>query len=95
MPSEKWLGNVLEFGKALLKIAVSLALLFLLFRWVDFSVLQSVTLAVLVGIGYGAYKAVSARVVADESFTPYRVVVWPKFDELLLDYKLAKPKSHP
>jgi hypothetical protein len=33
---------------------------------------------------------VSDRATAGESFSPYCVVVWPKFEELLLDYKLLK-----
>lgn len=83
-------SQVVWLGKALLKAAVSFVLLVLLFRLVDFSVWQSVTLAALGEIGYGAYQTVSARAATDESFSPYRVVVCPKFDELLLDYKLLK-----
>lgn len=83
-------SQVVWLGKGLLKYAVSFVLLLLLFRWVDFSVWQSVTLAVFIGVGYEAYLTVAAKATADESFSPYRVVVKPKFDELLLDYKLLK-----
>ena len=77
-------------GKVLLKYVIAFALLFVLLRWVDFSVAQSVTLALLLLIGYDLYKTVSAEAKAGGSFTPYQLVVWPKFDELLLDYRLLK-----
>lgn len=83
-------SQIVWLGKALLKSAVSFVLLVFLFRLVDFSVWQSVTLAVLVELGYEAYQTVSARATAGESFSPFRVVVCPKFDELLLNYKLLK-----
>jgi hypothetical protein len=83
-------SQIISLGKALLKSAISFGLTFLFLRWVDFSVSQSITLAVLVRIGYEAYQTVNGRVAKNESFTPYRVVVWPKFGELLLDYKLLK-----
>ena len=78
----KWLGRELP------KFAVSSLLLFLIFRWVNFSVLQSLMLIGLVGVGYEAYKTVGARAARHDSFSPYQVIIWPKFDELLLDFKL-------
>ena len=58
-------SQVKPLGNLLLNSAAFFVLLFLLLRWVDSSVAQSLTLAVLVGIGYGAYNTVSARATAN------------------------------
>ncbi len=73
--------------KSLLWFAVCLIALFFVFRWIDFSIWQSLTLAVLVGVGYGAYQIANYK---EPPFSPYRVIISPKFDVLLLDYKLLK-----
>jgi hypothetical protein len=73
--------------KSLLRFAVCLIILFFVFRWIDFSIWQSLGLTVLVGVGYWAYEMVSYK---GPPFIPYRVVILPKFDRLLLDYKLLK-----
>jgi hypothetical protein len=91
MPKIKdYASQMMWLGKVLLKYVIAFLLLFFLLRWVDFSVAQSVTLALLLLIGYDLYKTVSAEAKAGETFTPYQLVVWPKFEELLLDYKLLK-----
>ena len=83
-------SRIISLARVFLNYAVLSVLLFFLFRWLDFSVLQSFALAALVGIGYDAHKTVSFRARAAESFSPYRVVVEPKFAELLVDYRLLK-----
>jgi len=47
-------------------------------------------LGVLVNAGYEAYQTVNAKVRTRELFCPFEVRVRPKFDDLLLDYKLLK-----
>jgi hypothetical protein len=73
--------------KSTLWFAVCLIILFFFFRWIDFSLWQSLALTVLVGAAYWAYEVVTYR---EPPFIPYRVVILPKFDMLLLDYKLLK-----
>jgi hypothetical protein len=63
---------------------------FFLFRWVDFSVWQSVVLTSLAFIGYESYLTLKSKASAGDSFEPFRVVVLPKFDDLLRDFKLLK-----
>src|SRR6185312_9174389 len=82
--------QVISVSKILLKYVVSLALLILLFRAAHFSLLQTIILTVLVAIGYETYTALNMKFRMRESFSPFRVIVQPKFDELLLDYKLLK-----
>jgi hypothetical protein len=79
-----------ELLAELAKFALLLTLFILMFRWADFSVGQSVILGLLLVIGYGAYRSLMAKATADCTFTPFRVVVQPKFAELLIDYKLLK-----
>jgi hypothetical protein len=73
--------------KSLLWFSLCLIILFFLFRWIDFSIWQSLALTVLVGVGYGAYEIATYK---SAPFIPYRVIISPKFDKLLLDYKLLK-----
>jgi hypothetical protein len=73
--------------KSLLRFALCLILLFFVFRWIDFSIWQSFTLTVLVGVAYWAYEIATYK---SPPFIPYRVLILPKFDRLLLDYKLLK-----
>jgi hypothetical protein len=73
--------------KSLLRFALCLIILFFVFRWIDFSIWQSLTLTVLVGVAYWAYEIATSK---RPPLTPYRVIILPKFDRLLLDYKLLK-----
>jgi len=84
------ISQAMLLGKALLKSAVLFARCSFFFDGLTSHVVQSITLVVLVGIGYAAYGILKAKATADESFWPYRVVVWPKFDDLLVDFKLLK-----
>ena len=81
---------ILRIVWQVLKSAIFLVLLFVLFRWVGFSIEQSVILMLLVVSGYIAYQTLKGKASAGDSFEPFRVVVLPKFAELLLDYKLLK-----
>ena len=81
------IGETMPLIKSLLWFALCLIILFFLFRWIDFSIWQSLTLTVLVGVGYWAYEIATYKTLP---FIPYRVIILPKFDRLLLDYKLLK-----
>ena len=83
-------SQLISLAKVALKGAICLLLLFLVLRWVNFSFWQSLMLTMLVLMGYGAYEVVALSTAAGGSFSPYRVLVLPKFDQLLLDYKLLK-----
>ncbi|HEY6303200.1 MAG TPA: hypothetical protein VIX14_09050 [Terriglobales bacterium] len=61
--------------------------LFFILRWVDFSIWQSLLLTLLVVIGLWGYERVAFK---EPPSSLYRVVISPKFDRLLLDYKLLK-----
>ena len=73
--------------KSLLRFALCLVILFFVFRWIDFSIWQSLVLTVLVGVAYGAHEVATYK---GPLFIRYRVIISPKVDRLLLDYKLLK-----
>jgi hypothetical protein len=77
-------------AKALFKTMVLFVVAFLLLRLVSFTTLQSILLAALIVIGYEAYLTLNAKATTDEYFSPYTVIVSPKFDQILLDYKILK-----
>jgi hypothetical protein len=77
-------------ARLLTKSAILLVALFVLFRRVDFALWQSIVLTLLVFIGYESYLTLNSKASADDSFVPFRVVVLPKFDELLRDFRLLK-----
>jgi len=77
----------MQLIKSLLRFALCLTILFFVFRWIDFSIWQSLTLTVLGGIAYLAYENATYK---KPPFTPYCVIISPKFHTLLLDYKLLK-----
>jgi hypothetical protein len=80
----------MALAKAFLKTVIVFGLSFLLFRWVSFTTLQSLLLAALVEAGFEAYLTLNAKATTEEYFSPYTVIVCPKFDQILLDYKILK-----
>ena len=83
----------MPLAKALLKTVILFGLSFLLFRSVSFTTLQSLLLAALVVAGREAYMTLNAKATTDEYFSPYTVIVLPKFDQILLDYKILEKED--
>ncbi len=69
---------------ALLRAALAFAVLFFIFWWANFATRQTVVLALIGTAVYDAYRTEKAEKQQESAFTPFRVMVWPKFPELLL-----------
>lgn len=77
--------------KALAKSVLFAALFFALFRYVgDFSNNQSIVLASVAWVGYGLYERLNLSRTTENVFTPFCVSFFPKWYELLTDFKLIK-----
>ena len=83
-----WIEKIKAWFKFLIKNALLLAGLYAFFQYIgDFSLQQSIALAVISWVGYGLYLYLKARQVQNV-FSPYTVTVFPNWYQLLLDFKL-------